>query len=41
MVKRAFDAIVIDGIQQIINHGFSYSPERAGKPGWYFYPPRC
>lgn len=37
MVKRAFDAIVIDGIQMIVNHGFSYSPERAGKPGWNFY----
>ncbi len=37
MVKRAFDAIVIDGIQQIVNHGFSYSPERVGKPGWNFY----
>jgi hypothetical protein len=37
MVKRAFDAIVVDGIQQIVNHGFSYSPEREGKPGWNFY----
>ena len=37
MVKRAFDAIVVDGIQMIFNHGFSYSPERAGKPGWNFY----
>ena len=37
MVKRAFDAIVVDGIQMIVNHGFSYSPERAGKPGWNFY----
>lgn len=37
MVKRAFDAIVLDGIQMIVNHGFSYSPERAGKPGWNFY----
>ncbi len=37
MVKRAFDAIAVDGIQMIVNHGFSYSPERAGKPGWNFY----
>ncbi|MGJ4851586.1 glycosyl hydrolase [Bacillota bacterium Meth-B3] len=37
MVKRAFDAIMVDGIQMIVNHGFSYSPERAGKPGWNFY----
>ncbi len=37
MVKRAFDAIVTDGIQMIVGHGFSYSPERAGRPGWNFY----
>jgi hypothetical protein len=37
MVKRAFDAIVVDGIQQIVNHGFSYSPKREGGPGWNFY----
>lgn len=37
MIKRAADAIFVDGINQIVNHGFSYSPEWAGKPGWNFY----
>ncbi len=37
MIKRAADAILIDGVNAIVNHGFSYSPEHAGKPGWTFY----
>ena len=37
MIKRAADAIFCDGINRIINHGWSYSPEDAGRPGWTFY----
>lgn len=37
MMKAAVDAIFLDGMNHIINHGYSYSPESAGKPGWAFY----
>ncbi|MDO4547319.1 MAG: glycosyl hydrolase [Clostridia bacterium] len=37
MIKRAADAIFTDGMNQIVNHGFSYSPENVAKPGWNFY----
>jgi hypothetical protein len=37
MMKAASDAIYLDGIQQIKNHGYPSSPEVAGKPGWAFY----
>lgn len=37
MMKAAVDAVFLDGINQIVNHGYSYSPESAGKPGWAFY----
>jgi hypothetical protein len=37
MIKLACDAIFLDGINHIINHGYSYSPQVAGKPGWVFY----
>lgn len=37
MIKLAADAIFLDGINHIINHGYSYSPESVGAPGWVFY----
>ncbi|WP_227013635.1 glycosyl hydrolase [Paenibacillus psychroresistens] len=37
MMKAAVDAVFLDGINQIVNHGYSYSPESVGKPGWAFY----
>jgi len=37
MMKAATDAQFLDGINQIINHGYPYSPPQAGRPGWTFY----
>ena len=37
MMKAATDAQFLDGINQIVNQGFSYSPAQAGQPGWVFY----
>jgi hypothetical protein len=36
-MKAASDAIFLDGIRQIKNHGFPSSPAALGKPGWAFY----
>ncbi len=36
-MKAAVDAIFLDGMNMIVNHGYSYSPESAGEPGWAFY----
>ena len=36
-LKAASDAIVLDGIRHIKNHGFPSSPRQLGKPGWAFY----
>lgn len=36
-MKAAVDAIFLDGMNMIVNHGYSYTPEFAGKPGWAFY----
>jgi len=36
-LKAASDAIVLDGIRHIKNHGFPSSPPQLGKPGWAFY----
>ena len=36
-LKAASDAIVLDGIRHIKNHGFPSSPRALGKPGWVFY----
>jgi len=36
-LKAASDAIVLDGIRHIKNHGFPSSPPQIGKPGWVFY----
>jgi hypothetical protein len=37
MMKAASDAVFLDGINQVVNHGYSYSPPEAGEPGWAFY----
>jgi hypothetical protein len=37
MMKAAVDAIFLDGINRIYNHGWSYSPQYAGEPGFAFY----
>lgn len=31
------DSILLDGMNQIVNHGYAYSPKEAGHPGWPFY----
>ena len=36
-MKAAVDAIFLDGINMIVNHGYAYSPEESGKTGWAFY----
>jgi hypothetical protein len=36
-MKPATDAVLLDGLNHIVNHGYSYSPPEAGEPGWYFY----
>jgi hypothetical protein len=37
MMKALTDAMFLDGITQVVNHGYSYSPPEAGAPGWAFY----
>ncbi|HXE79991.1 MAG TPA: glycosyl hydrolase, partial [Vicinamibacterales bacterium] len=37
LMKPLTDAMFLDGINQIVNHGYSYSPPEAGEPGWAFY----
>lgn len=36
-MKAAVDSIFLDGINQIVNHGYAYSPEGEGQLGWPFY----
>jgi hypothetical protein len=36
-MKGATDSSFLDGINQIVNQGYSYSPPQAGEPGWVFY----
>ena len=36
-MKAAVDAVFLDGMNQIVNHGYAYSPEKAGPRGWPFY----
>lgn len=36
-LKAAADAIFLDGMNAIVNHGYAYSPDEAGTPGWAFY----
>jgi hypothetical protein len=37
MMKALSDALFLDGINQVVNHGYAYSPPEAGEPGWSFY----
>jgi hypothetical protein len=37
MMKAATDAVLLDGLNHIVNHGYSYTPPQAGEPGWAFY----
>jgi hypothetical protein len=36
-VKAEADRHFLQGVNQLIGHGWPYSPESAGKPGWAFY----
>lgn len=36
-VKAEADIHFIQGVNQLIGHGWPYSPPQAGKPGWGFY----
>jgi hypothetical protein len=36
-MKAEADLHFLQGVNQIIGHGFPYSPESAGEPGWRFY----
>jgi hypothetical protein len=37
MMKAATDAQFLEGMNQIVNHGYPSSPVQAGQPGWVFY----
>lgn len=37
MMKGATDSSFLDGINMIVNQGYSYSPPEEGKPGWVWY----
>ena len=37
LMKPLTDALFMDGINHLVNHGYSYSPPEAGEPGWAFY----
>ena len=36
-MKAEADLHFLQGINQLIGHGWPYSPESAGEPGWRFY----
>jgi alpha-L-rhamnosidase len=36
-IKAAADSFFLQGINQLIGHGWPYSPPSAGEPGWAFY----
>jgi len=36
-MKVASDSIFLHGVNQIVAHGFPYSPPETGTPGWAFY----
>ena len=36
-MKAAADAYFLEGSNQLMGHGWPYSPESAGEPGWRFY----
>jgi hypothetical protein len=37
MMKGATDSSFLDGINTIVNQGYSYSPPQEGTPGWVWY----
>lgn len=36
-MKASVDAVFLDGMNMIVNHGFPYSPESTAERGWPFY----
>jgi len=36
-MKAAADTYFLEGSNQLIGHGWPYSPKSAGEPGWHFY----
>ncbi len=36
-VKAEADLHFLNGINQLVGHGWPYSPPQAGEPGWHFY----
>lgn len=36
-LKAEADEFFLQGVNQIVGHGWPYSPESAGEPGWRFY----
>ena len=36
-MKAEADLHFLQGINQLVGHGFPYSPPEAGEPGWHFY----
>lgn len=36
-MKAAADAYFLEGSNQLIGHGWPYSPKSVGEPGWHFY----
>src|SRR5205085_1754737 len=36
-MKAEADEFFLQGVNQLIGHGWPYSPESAGEPGWRFY----
>ncbi len=36
-MKAEADLHFLQGVNQLVGHGFPYSPPQAGEPGWHFY----
>ena len=36
-MKAEADLHFLQGVNQLIGHGWPYSPPQAGEPGWHFY----
>ncbi len=36
-IKKEADQIILHGVNRIIYHGYPFSPQEAGNPGWVFY----
>ena len=37
MMRRAVDAAFLDGVNQVVNHGYAYAEDGWDAPGWVFY----